>query len=100
MEKIRFIGDDVPVFGMNEGEEIVEITESWFWHFYECVPPIGYTPCFLVGEAHDHDDEGYARFTLVFSCNGKYYAGQPLRADAKRKAKAMELIEKYELRNR
>ena len=52
-----------------------EVTEERYDEMLNVLPPAVWeiSKGFLVGEPHDHDDEGRARFAAFFRKNGAYF---------------------------
>lgn len=65
------------IFQTNAMQKDSVVTEENYYLSLNAVPPrIMTTNAFLVGEAWDHNGEdGYARYQLYFTENGKYYYG-------------------------
>lgn len=77
---MQYVDNNVRSFPDTELFEVVETTEHWYWHFYECVPPIRdhrMIGGFMVGEPHSHIERNGSyvpTFLYCFRRYGKYYA--------------------------
>ena len=78
MAQIRYFNGSV--FELKKDEFAVEISESWYYDFMGCVPPI-WMPGggFQVGEPTCSDNEGVLLYTPIIEHNGHCYAVRPQR---------------------
>jgi hypothetical protein len=60
----------------------VEVTSELYYTALEVMPPVYATGCFGVGEAHSHDNHGYALRHWFAEIGGKFYGYLGIKSDA------------------